>query len=49
MGPSKRLTDDTGMRDAVGFGPVACGFDTFLLVAGGPRSCRSWALLGRGI
>lgn len=46
---SKRLTNDTGMRDVVGFGLVACGFDTFLLVDGGPRSCRSWALLGREI
>jgi hypothetical protein len=37
------------MRDAVGFGLVACGFVAFLLVDVGPRSCRSWVLLGRGI
>ena len=41
--------DDTGMRDAVGFGLVSCGFVAFLLVDVGSRSCRSWVLLGRGI
>lgn len=40
--------DDTGMRDAVGFGLVACGFVAFLLVDVGSGAADPGYCLAEG-